>query len=60
MKNDDTKMIVGRAVNAKTNPPGKIFDIAVWSARPPKTNWEPALVNSRNRLTPAPITVKNS
>ena len=53
-------MIVGSAVNAKMNPLGSARPTTSGRARSPKTNCEPALVNSRNWLTSRATALKNS
>ncbi len=62
MKNDDTKMMVGSAVKAKTKPcpAPNTLSIAAWLASWPKTSVDPALVNSRNFLTRSPILLKKT
>ena len=46
-------MIVGSAVNANTKPFWSTRPSASWRERSPKTNCDPALVNSSRRLTSA-------
>jgi hypothetical protein len=62
VKNEETKMIVGSAVKAKTKPlagPSALPSVS-WLASAPNTNCEPAFVNSRKRLTPSPIVLKRA
>ena len=55
-------MIVGSALNAKMNPvPGpKPRSTTGGFASAPNTNWDPALVNSRNCFTMLPTRLKNA
>src|SRR5687768_4228393 len=55
-------MIVGSAVkaNTKPRPAPNTLSIAGWSASTPKTNCDPAFVNSRNCFTASPTRLKNA
>ena len=46
----DMKMRIGNEAKASTNPSANCSPIATGLASTPKTNWDPALVNSRNRV----------
>ncbi len=53
-------MMVGSAVKANTNPFGTALPSTSGRARSPKTNVEPALVNSRNRFATPATALKNA